>query len=44
MKLADRLDARYALIIGEDELARGVLKVRDMETGEEKFLKPSELL
>jgi len=43
MKLADRLGARYALIIGEDELARGVVKVRDMETGKEKFLKPLEL-
>jgi len=43
MKLADRLGARYALIIGDEELARGVVKVRDMETGEEKFLKPSEL-
>ncbi len=43
MKLADRLGARYALIIGDEELARDVVKVRDMETGEEKFLKPSEL-
>jgi len=43
MKLADRLGARYALIIGDEELARGVVKVRNMETGEEKFLKPSEL-
>ncbi len=44
MKLANRLNARFTLIIGEDELRQGVVKVRDMETGEEKLVKPEELL
>jgi histidyl-tRNA synthetase len=32
---ADRSGASYAAILGEDELARGVCKVRDMASGEE---------
>lgn len=35
MKAADRLHARFAAIIGEDELARGQIKLRDMLTGNE---------
>jgi len=42
-KLADRAGARFALVIGDDELARGVVKLRDMETGEERFVAPGEL-
>jgi len=34
-KQADRSGASYAAILGEDELARGVCKVRDMASGEE---------
>lgn len=30
MKLADKLGARYALLLGDDELAQGVWTVRDM--------------
>jgi histidyl-tRNA synthetase len=33
MKRADRLKAAYALILGEDELARGVVTVKDMRAG-----------
>lgn len=36
MKSADRERVRLTVIIGEDELSRGVVKVRDMETSEEK--------
>ena len=34
-KQADRSGASYAAILGKDELARGVCKVRDMASGEE---------
>ena len=33
---ADRSGAAYVAIIGEDELERGVCKVRDMRSGEER--------
>jgi histidyl-tRNA synthetase len=33
---ADRLGASYAVVLGEDELARGVCTVRDMASGEEQ--------
>jgi len=35
MKAADRLRARLTVIIGEDELARGLIKIRNMGTGTE---------
>ena len=35
MKVADREQAKFAIIIGEDELNRGQVKVRNMETKEE---------
>ncbi len=43
MKLANRLGARYALIIGEDELAQNKVKLRDMESGVERLVDESEL-
>ncbi|MDR1571768.1 MAG: histidine--tRNA ligase [Clostridiales Family XIII bacterium] len=36
MKLADRLNARYALIIGDDELRDGVVTIKDMRSGEQR--------
>ncbi len=36
MKLADRLKAKKVLIIGEDEIKRGSVILRDMKTGEQK--------
>ena len=36
MKRANRLKARKTVIVGDDELARGVVRVRDMETGSEE--------
>lgn len=36
LKQADRLAARYAVLIGEDELAAGVVTVRDLGTGEQR--------
>jgi histidyl-tRNA synthetase len=37
-KQADRTGAAYAVILGEDELARGVCTVRDMSSGEERIV------
>lgn len=36
MKRADRLNARVTLLIGEDELARGEVTLRDMTSGEQR--------
>ena len=36
MKRANRLNARAAILIGEDELARGVGIIRDMDSGEQR--------
>ncbi len=44
MKLANRIGSRYTIIIGEDELSSQKVKVRDMESGEEKLLSVGELL
>jgi histidyl-tRNA synthetase len=35
-KQADRAGASYAVVLGEDELAQGVVTVRDMASGEEQ--------
>lgn len=36
LKQADRLAARHALLIGDDELSAGVVTVRDLATGEQR--------
>lgn len=36
MKYADKINARYALMLGEDELSRGVFLVRNMQTKEQR--------
>lgn len=36
MKAADRSGARYALVIGERDLADGVAQVKDLESGEQR--------
>jgi histidyl-tRNA synthetase len=35
-KMADRLSAKYVLIIGDDELERNVVTIKDMGTGEQQ--------
>ena len=35
-KYADRLSARYTIVIGDDEIAKGVVSVKEMESGEQK--------
>ena len=38
MKRADRIGARFAVSLGDDELARGVVKLRDLDSGAEEEL------
>jgi histidyl-tRNA synthetase len=33
-RYADRMGCRYVVVIGENELATGVLSIKDMQTGE----------
>ena len=43
LKSADRLNAKYTIIIGEDELEKGIVQVKNMESGEQKEMKLTEL-
>lgn len=43
MKRANKINARVTVIVGEDELARDVVTVRDMDTGEQKEVALSSL-
>ncbi|GFN33588.1 histidine--tRNA ligase [Paenibacillus xylaniclasticus] len=43
MKSADRLQARYTVILGDDELARGEIALKHMATGEQRFVALHEL-
>ncbi len=42
LKSADRLNARFCAVIGEDELKNGVIWVKDLEKKEENFIKIGE--
>jgi histidyl-tRNA synthetase len=43
MELANKANARFAVILGEDEMARGEAAVKDMATGEQRALARSGL-
>ncbi len=43
LKIADRIKAQRAVIVGEDEIMRGKVKVRNMDTGEEVEVDENEL-
>jgi histidyl-tRNA synthetase len=43
LEQADNLGARFALVLGDDELARGEIGVRDMKTKEQKSVLISDL-
>lgn len=43
MKVADKLGAKYAVILGEDEIANQVAAVREMATSEQKTIALAEL-
>ena len=36
MQRANKLNARAALIIGDDELAKGVAQLKDLDSGEQR--------
>ena len=42
MSYADKLKVPFAVLIGEDEIAEGLLSVKDMQTGEQVKLRPDE--
>ena len=42
MSYADKLGIPYVAFLGEDEISRGVVKLKDMETGDQFELLPSE--
>lgn len=44
MKSADRMQARYTAILGDDELARGEIALKSMESGEQRTIKLHELV
>ena len=44
MRLADRLQTKNVIIVGEEELKSGELVVRDMATKEQKKVRESDLL
>ena len=43
MELADKLGARFTLIVGDDELAAGRFTRKDMSSGEPESLAPEEI-
>ncbi|QHT47259.1 histidine--tRNA ligase [Bacillus sp. SB49] len=43
-KAADRLGSRYVLVIGDQELEKQVINVKDMETGEQKEIALEEVV
>ena len=42
-KYADRLNARYTVVIGDNELAEGVVSLKDMAKSEQKQVKFEDL-
>jgi histidyl-tRNA synthetase len=43
-KRANKLKASYAIILGEEEVGKKVLKFKDLTSGKEELLKLSEVL
>lgn len=35
MKYADKLEIPYVIVVGEDEVNTGIVKIKNMETGEQ---------
>lgn len=44
MKSADRMQAKYTAILGDDELERGEIALKSMESGEQRTIKLHELV
>jgi histidyl-tRNA synthetase len=43
MELANKLGARFALILGDDEIAASEYSLKDMQSGEQRRVKRDEL-
>ncbi|MCI8640735.1 MAG: histidine--tRNA ligase [Clostridia bacterium] len=43
MKYADKLEIPYVIVVGEEEVESGIVKIKDMKTGEEKECKIEEI-
>lgn len=43
MERADKIGAKYAIIVGENEIESGMLLIKDLENGEEKKVKENNL-
>ena len=43
MKYANKIDCRFVAILGDEEVQKGTLALRSMETGEQTEVKISEL-
>ena len=43
MELADKLGARFALVVGDDEIASGRYPLKEMATGKQQNLTPDEI-
>jgi histidyl-tRNA synthetase len=44
IKAADRLQARYALILGDDELNKGAVLMKDLASGEQQEVEIAHLV
>ena len=44
MKFANKIGARYLLVLGDDELQTNEAKIKEMESGEETPVKLNEIL
>ena len=44
MKRADRLGARFAVSLGDDEIARDVVRLRDLDSGADEEVATARLL
>ena len=44
LEFADKLRAKFAVIIGEDEMREGVVTLKDMESGEQSKIKADEIV
>ncbi len=42
MKYADKIGAKYSMVLGDNEIEQGVANIKDMETGEQKQVKLDE--
>lgn len=44
LRAASRLEAKYVLILGQEELAQGVVSIREMKTGNQEEVKQEEVI